>query len=408
MRKIELLAPAGDLARLKICVLYGADAVYIGGKSFSLRSRASNFTMEDMQEGVEFAHAHGSKVHVTMNILPHSQDLDGLDEYLLSLEKIGVDAIIVASPLIMQRAKKIAPKLEVHVSTQHSSTNSMAAKYWESKEMDRVVLGRECGLNDIKQACANSNIDLEVFVHGAMCISYSGRCMLSNHMTLRDANRGGCAQSCRWKYRLYQEGEAIHDCNDLFSMSSKDLVGARYIPELIEAGVASLKIEGRMKSAYYIATLIKIYRMLIDEYYEKGSISEERMAYYEQELTKCENRPTAHGFYDGMPKACDHLYGINGAGVTQEYIAYVLDYDEKAKVATLQVRNNFASFIQAEVFGPHLAPTQFEIKEIYDLDGEVMDVARTPMQIVKIHSDLKMEKDAMIRKIMEKDRSDIY
>ena len=407
MKKIELLAPAGDLARLKICVLYGADAIYIGGKSFSLRSRASNFDLKDIKEGVEFAHAHGSKVHVTMNILPHEQDLQGLDEYLLALETIGVDAIIVASPYIMSRAKQIAPKLEVHVSTQHSSTNSYAAKYWQSKGMDRVVLARECSLKQIQDACANSDVEIEVFVHGAMCISYSGRCMLSNHMTLRDANRGGCAQSCRWKYRMYDGDEAIHDQNDLFSMSSKDLVGARYIPDLIEAGVASLKIEGRMKSAYYIATLIKTYRMLIDEYYEKG-LSEKRIAYYEQELTKCENRPTAHGFYEGYPKACDHLYGINGAGVTQEYIAYVLDYNQETNVATLQVRNNFSSFIEAEIFGPSIAPTKFEIKEIYDLDGNVMDVARTPMQIVTIHSPIKMEKDAMIRKIYVKDRSDIY
>ena len=202
MEKIELLAPAGDLERLKIAVLYGADAVYIGGKQFSLRSRASNFDIEDIAEGVKFAHEHGSKVHVTVNMLPHEEDLEGLKEYLQALESVGVDAIIAASPSIMMCAKQYAQKLEVHVSTQHSSTNSMCVKYWQNKGMDRVVLARECSLDQILETTKNSDLPIEVFIHGGMCISYSGRCVLSNHMTNRDANRGGCAQSCRWKYAL--------------------------------------------------------------------------------------------------------------------------------------------------------------------------------------------------------------
>ena len=408
MKKIELLAPAGDLERLKIAVLYGADAVYLGGKQFSLRSRASNFTIEDIEKGVKFANAHGAHVHVTVNMLPHEDDLEGLKEYLMELERVGVTAIIAASPTIMMTAKKYAPKLEVHVSTQHSSTNASAANYWKSKGMDRVVLAREVTLAEIEETAKHTDVPLEVFVHGGMCISYSGRCVLSNNMTGRDANRGGCAQSCRWKYRLYEKDTPIHDANDLFSMSSKDLMAAKYIPSLVKAGIASLKIEGRMKSAYYIATLIKTYRLLIDEVYEKGDISEERMQWYYQEFAKAENRPTAIGFYEGQPLPSAQLYGVNGAGVTQEFIAYVLDYDKDTSIATLEVRNNFKPFIEAEVFGPTITTTRFTFSELFDKDGNSLEVAKTPMQIITAKVPCAMEKDAMIRKVMVKDRSDIY
>lgn len=409
MKKIELLAPAGDLERLKIAVLYGADAIYVGGKQFSLRSRASNFGLEEIAQGAAFAREHGAHVHVTVNMLPHEEDLAGLKEYLIALEQAGVTAIIAASPAIMMCAKKYAPRLEVHVSTQHSSTNSSAANYWKNKGMDRVVLGREVTLQEIRDSAQHTDIPLEVFIHGGMCISYSGRCVLSNNMTGRDANRGGCAQSCRWKYRLYEGERPLHDETDLFSMSSKDLMAAKYIPDLIEAGIASLKIEGRMKSAYYIATLIKTYRMLIDEIYDKGGrLSDKRMEWYYNELAKAENRPTGCGFYEGLPAFDGHLYGVNGAGVTQEFIAYVLDYDEDSEMATLEVRNNFRGNITAEVFGPHITATRFTLQELYDLDGNLMEVARTPMQKIKTHIPIRLEKDAMIRKVVERDRSGIY
>lgn len=408
MKKIELLAPAGDLERLKIAVMYGADAVYLGGKQFSLRSRASNFSIEDIREGVRFAKQYGAHIHVTVNMLPHEEDLEGLATYLKALEDAGVTAIICASPAIMMCAKKVAPKLEVHVSTQHSSTNSAAANYWKTKGADRVVLARELTLEEIKQTVTHSEIPIEVFVHGGMCISYSGRCMLSNHMTMRDANRGGCAQSCRWKYRLYDDGVPIHDEHDLFSMSSKDLMAARFLPELIKANVASLKIEGRMKSTYYIATLVHTYRMLIDEVYEHGRIDDKRMDWYCMELAKAENRPTGPGFYLGTPKAQDHLYGVNGAGVTGEYIAYVLAYDEDTRIATLEVRNKFEAGMQVEVFGPHTAPTTFILETLYDEEGNTLLTANKPMSIVKTHTSVKMEEHAMIRKVIKKDRSDIY
>lgn len=403
MKKMELLAPAGDLERLKTAIRYGADAVYIGGKQFSLRSRAGNFSLKDIAEGVKFAQDHHAHVHVTANMLPHEDDLKGLEDYLKALEDIGVKAIICASPGMIQCAKRIAPRLEVHVSTQHSITNSAAVNFWKAHGADRVVLARELTLEQLAATCNGSELPLEVFIHGGMCVSYSGRCMLSNHMTLRDANRGGCAQSCRWKYRLYESGQAIHDEDHLFSMSSKDLMGARYLPALMRLGIASVKIEGRMKSAYYIATLVHTYRMMIDEIATKGSLTEARMNDYCDQLMKAENRPTASGFFSGVPGVNEHLYGVNGAGISKEYIADVLAYDEEKQLATLQVRNRFETGTLAEVFAPHQAPQTFQIKEIIDEDGLRLLTANQPMRIVKIKTEIKMTKYAMIRKVIERE-----
>lgn len=402
MKKTELLAPAGDLQRLKTAVRYGADAVYIGGKQFSLRSRAGNFSLSDIREGVNFAKQYGAKVHVTVNMLPHEEDLNGLSEYLQALQDCGVHAVICASPAIMMCAKQTAPKLEVHVSTQHSITNSGAVNYWKRKGADRVVLARELSLKQLETITQNSELPLEVFIHGGMCISYSGRCMLSNHMTLRDANRGGCAQSCRWKYRLYDNGKPIHDENILFSMSGKDLMGARFLPALIQMGIASVKIEGRMKSAYYIATLVHTYRMLIDEIYANGEVSDTKLDWYCEQLAKAENRPFAYGFYMGLPKAEDQLYGVNGAGISGEYIADVVGYDAKQKTAKLRVRNKFEPGIEAEIFAPHEALRRFTVTAIYDEDDMPMESANQPMRIVKIPVDFPMSTHAMIRKVLDK------
>lgn len=408
MDTIELLAPAGDLKRLKIALLYGADAVYIGGQQFSLRSRASNFSLEDIREGAAFAREHGKKVHVTVNMLPHEDDLGGLDDYVRTLADAGVHALIVASPSIARRVKELAPSLEVHISTQHSTTNASAIRFWKEQGMDRVVLARECTLEEVRASCANAVLPVEVFIHGGMCISYSGRCVLSNHMTNRDANRGGCAQSCRWKYALYEGEREISDPDMRFSMSSKDLQAVRFIPALIEAGVSSLKIEGRMKSAYYIATVVHAYRMLIDEYEQTRTLNEERIAFYEEEIAKAENRPTGPGFYLGMPKAKDQLYGVNGAGVTQEYIADVLSYDERSQTALLQVRNHFHPHIDAEVFGPHTASTRFQIEEVCDLEGHKLDVLNQPMQLVRVKCAFPLEPHAMIRKVYDRSSRHVY
>lgn len=405
--KIELLAPAGDLERLKIAVLYGADAIYIGGKRFSLRSRANNFSLADIAEGVAFAKAHGARVHVTVNMLPHEEDLDGLADYLIALRDAGVTAIIAASPAIAMCAKQVAPQLEVHLSTQHSTTNSAAIRYWKKKGMDRVVLARELTLDQLQATMQHAVLPVEVFIHGGMCISYSGRCMLSNHMTMRDANRGGCAQSCRWKYRLYEGETALHDETHHFSMSSKDLLALPYLPELIRMGVASVKIEGRMKSTYYIATLVHTYRRAIDEIYAEGALSQTSLQQYLKELSKAESRPCGPGFYLGMPKANDQLYGVNGAGVTNEFIAYVLAYEEATHTARLEVRNKFSANTLVELLSPHEEIRRFTIDQIYDENDVAISVANKPMSIVKIHTDIVMKPHAMLRKVMEKDRSPI-
>ncbi len=399
MKKIELLAPAGNLEKAKIAILYGADAVYIGGKQFSLRSRASNFSIEEIHELVNFANDHGAHVHVTVNMLPHESDLEGIEEYLKSLDSIGVHAIIVASPNIMMLAKKLGCKFEVHVSTQHSSTNSSAVSFWKQKGMDRVVLGRECGLSDIESICKNNILPIEVFIHGGMCISFSGRCVLSNHMTLRDANRGGCAQSCRWKYHLMDDDVELSDSNNLFSMSSRDLQAVDYIESFIKMGVSSLKIEGRMKSAYYLATVVSSYRMLIDSIYESGSASTSLLEYVKKEISKAENRPTGPGFYEGLPGYKVQLYQDHDETVTQEYVAIVLDYDKNTNVATLQVKNHFVPNHDLEIFGPHIRSTIIHVGTVYDMEENILDVCNKPMQVVKTVWNGPIEKDAMIRKI---------
>ena len=401
MNRIELLAPAGNLEKAKTAIRYGADAVYIGGKQFSLRSRASNFTLDDIAELVHFANDHHAKVHVTVNLLPHDEDLDGLADYLKALDKAGVHAIIVASPAIMKLAQKLNCRFEIHVSTQHSSTNSNAVQFWKKQGVDRVVLGRECTLEEIKAICAHDILPIEAFIHGGMCISYSGRCVLSNHMTLRDANRGGCAQSCRWKYHLMDDGKEISDPDDLFSMSSRDLQAVRYIEELMRCNVASLKIEGRMKSAYYLATVVSSYRRLIDLIYEKGHADEEDMKKMIAEIGKAENRPTGPGFYEGVPDENVQLYGDHDEIVTQEFVAEVLDYDPFTKTAMLQVKNHFLPNQTMEIFGPNIPATRVPVGAIEDENGNMLEVCNRPMQIVYTKWDGPIEKNAMIRKVRQ-------
>jgi len=293
---IELLAPAGDLEKLKIAYLYGADAVFIGGQEYSLRARASNFSLSEIKEAADFAHGLGKKLYVTANIIPHDENYQGLVEYLKGLEDANIDAIIAASPYIVNMAKKHT-NLEVHISTQQSVLNQYAVKYFEDIGASRVVLGRELNVAEIKTIVEKSQAEIEVFIHGGMCASYSGRCTLSNTFTLRDANRGGCAHSCRWNYDLFDGNEKISD-ETLFSMSSKDLQSLKFIPSLIDAGVHSLKIEGRMKSVHYIATVVWVYRMLIDEYLATGKIND--FEYYENEISKAENRLTKEGFLESF------------------------------------------------------------------------------------------------------------
>lgn len=398
MNKVELLAPCGSLEKLKIAVLYGADAVYIGGKKFSLRARASNFSMEDIKEGTAFAHKHNAKVFVTMNIVPHDEDFDGLEEYLKELESFKVDAIIVSSLYIASVAKRIAPLLEVHLSTQASTLNHLAVDAYKKLGFDRVVLGRELSIDEIRKLKASSDIDLEVFIHGGMCVSHSGRCMLSNHMTNRDANRGGCAHSCRWNYDLYDEGKKLND-NCYFNIGSKDLAAPNFIFDLLDIGVTSLKIEGRMKSLYYIATVVRCYRNLIDKYYEASfDRTKIDLDYYFEEIKKAENRQTSIGFFNGDPKVTEQLYNIRSEEPTKDFLAIVNSYDKETKEAIIEVRNYFEVGSTIEAFGPKLENTSFVLTEMTDLEGEKVDVARHPLEILKIKIPFVVSEFDMLRK----------
>ena len=397
MKKIELLAPAGDLEKCKTAILYGADAVYLGGKKFSLRSRASNFDIEDIKEACDFARSHNANIHVTVNIIPHESDFEGIKEYLKTLEEIGVTAIIVASPAIGQIARKVASKLEIHLSTQLSITNYKSVEYFDDIKPDRVVLARECTMDEIRYITKNIKTNTETFIHGGMCVNYSGRCTISNALTLRDANRGGCAQSCRWKYHLYDGDNKISDDEILFSMSSKDLMAIDKVYDMIEANVSSLKIEGRMKSNYYIATVVKTYRKLIDEIYEtKKRPDKDRIEYYEREIAKAENRLTSSGFYDGLPDESGHLYGVNGAGVTHDFIGVILDQDDD--YAYVQTRNLYRLNDELEVFGPNIDNETFVVTTIIDENDENVELVNRPMSVMKINIPFKVSKGDMIRR----------
>ena len=377
MNKIELLAPAGNLEKAKIAILYGADAVYIGGKQFSLRSRASNFSIDEIAELVKFANAHNSHVHVTVNMLPHESDLDGIEDYLKTLDLIGVHAIIVASPSIMMLAKKLGCKFEVHVSTQHSSTNSSAVRFWEEKGMDRVVLARECQMNDIRSICEENILPIEVFIHGGMCISFSGRCVLSNHMTLRDANRGGCAQSCRWKYHLMDGETELSDPTNLFSMSSKDLQAVDYIEDFIHMGVASLKIEGRMKTALYVAVVARTYRQAVDDYFEDPEKYKKNIPYYQAEIAKCTYRQFTTGFFFGKPTHETQIYDNNTYQKGAVYLGQVKEVTEDGYVVFYQ-KNKFRVGDTIEIMKKNGENQTVSVLEMLNEDGEETDSCPHP------------------------------
>ena len=371
---VELLAPAGDLEKLKYAYHYGADACYIGGVEYSLRARASNFTIADIKEACKLKLAYKKKLYVTLNIIPHNENLEGLEKYLKELEEAGVDGVIVASPYIMKMAKKHT-KMEVHISTQQSVVNSYAIDFFKSLGANRIVLGRELSLTEIKEIKNNTDIELEVFIHGGMCASYSGRCTLSNTFTLRDANRGGCAHSCRWNYDLYDNGVKINE-ETPFKMGSKDLEAIREITSLIDIGVNSLKIEGRMKSIHYLATIINTYRMLIDEYKLTGKI--EDYTYYEEEIKKAENRVTSQGFLRGMPNKDSQIYDLSEVpnkafvGIIKEYGDYTL----------VEQRNYFSVGDTLEVFSPSKKVKTFKVEEILDEDKNPLAAARHPQQMI--------------------------
>ncbi len=399
IKKPELLAPAGNLEKLKIAILYGADAVFVGGKEFSLRSQASNFTLEDIKEGVEFARKHNAHIHVTCNIILHQDNIEGIEDYLRKLDEIGVSAIIVADPYILTLAKKLNLSLEVHVSTQLSSLNLKAVEFYHSMGMDRVVLGREVTFEDLKEIMTHTPIDIEYFIHGAMCIAYSGRCMLSNYFSRRDANRGGCSQSCRWYYDLYENDSLINEEGEIpFSMSSKDMSLVHHIGELIELGVDSFKIEGRMKSLHYIATVVSTYRKLIDAYCENPDAFINDDFYY-NELLKSANRALCHGFFYENPTSNEQLFNLRDEHPTQEFVMRVLDYDEKTGMACIEQRNYFKVGDKIEIFSPSHENIYFEVQHIYNEDKEEIEIANHPMEILYVPINKKVETNDLGRKV---------
>ena len=393
MKKPELLAPAGDLERLKIALLYGADAVYIGGPALNLRANAINFTLEDIKEGCEFAHSLGKRVHVTVNIVLHNKEIDGIVNYLKELEKCNVDAIIVSDPAIIKLALENT-NLEVHLSTQASTLNVEACKFFKNLGVKRIVLGRETSKEDIKEIMDNVDIEIETFIHGAMCSSYSGRCVLSNFFTARDANRGGCAQICRWDFNLLDENKNPLKGEKEFTFCTKDLSNLINIKEICDMGISSLKIEGRMRSIYYIATVVGTYRKVIDEYYKdkKNFKYDEKL---EKVLTRCANRDSISQFFNGNFGKESQYYNGRVEISNQDFLGLVLDY--KDGVVTLEQRNYFKKGDVVEFFGPNLESFEYTINEVYDEEGNQIDIVRHPKQIVTFKVPKELHQFDMMR-----------
>ncbi len=395
MKKPELLAPAGDLERLKIALMYGADAVYIGGP-FSLRANASNFTLKNIKEAVIFAHKLKKKVYVTVNISFHNKEIEKVEKYIKKLDKIGVDALIISDPALIDIIKKTS--LEIHLSTQASSLNKEAVEFWKNEGVTRIVLARECTKDDIEDIKKNINIELEVFIHGAMCASYSGRCVLSNFLTNRDSNRGGCSQICRWDFDLYEQNNHLKG-DKPFTFCTKDLSLIKYIPDLIHLGVDSLKVEGRMRSAYYIATIIKVYRNIIDEYL-KGDYKYN--SYYEKVLRRCANRDSMVQFFNGKFDKDVQYYNGREEITNQDFLGTVISYNKKTKLAKIQQRNYFKKGDKVTIFGP-TEEYNITLDKIYDENMNEIEVVRHPKQIIFVKMPKDVKKDFMMKKFLTND-----
>ena len=406
MKKIELLAPAGDLEKLKTAIIYGADAVYIGGEKFGLRAASKNFTDEQMKEGIEFAHSRNKKVYVTCNIIPHNMDFNGVEEYFKSLEDLGVDAIIVADPAFMSIAKSVVPNMELHLSTQANTTNYITADFWHKQGIQRIVSARELSMKEIKQIKEKCpTLEVEMFVHGAMCISYSGRCLMSNFMTNRDANKGACAQPCRWNYSLVEEKRpneyfpVEQDERGTYFFNSKDLCLIEHTKEIIEAGVDSMKIEGRIKTAYYVAVVVRAYRMAIDSYYENPDnwiFKQEWM----DELKKASYRDFTTAFFYGTNDTTNSQnYGSSSYIRTYDIIGNVISYDNEKKLCKVQQKNRFFVNDEIEIIGPNFPTTKAIIKSITNAKGEQLECSNIPMQEVFVDiGDVKVKEHFILRK----------
>ena len=391
MRRPELLIPASSLEVLKIAVVYGADAVYIGGEAFGLRAKAKNFSMEEIREGIAFAHAHDVKVYITANILAHNGDLDGVREYFAELREIKPDALIISDPGVYMIAKEVCPEIERHISTQANNTNYGTYRFWYEQGAKRVVSARELSLAEIKEIRANipDDLEIETFIHGAMCISYSGRCLLSNYFTGRDANQGACTHPCRWKYAVVEEkrpGEYLpvyENERGTYIFNSKDLCMIEHIPELMESGIDSFKIEGRMKTALYVATVARTYRRAIDDYKQSPELYREHMAWYQEQISNCTYRQFTTGFFFGKPSDEAQIYDNNTYVKEYTYLGIVGEQNEEG-LYRVEQRNKFSVGESIEVMKPDGANITVTVQRIVDEEGNDMESAPHPKQVLYI------------------------
>ena len=383
----ELLAPAGDFEKMKFAYLYGADAIYCGGQNFSLRANAKNFSLEELKEATEYAHSLNKKIYVTVNIVFHDDDLNGLEDYLKYLDSIHIDGIIASDITVIKACQELNLNLSVCLSTQASTLNSRAVRFWQKLGVTRAVLAREASREDLINI-AKTGIEIETFIHGAMCTSFSGKCVLSNYMTNRDSNRGGCAQVCRWEFDI--------DNGVNLSIMPKDLNMVPFIKEQIDLGVASFKIEGRMRSIYYVSTVLLAYRRMIDAALN-GTLTLEKENYYLKVLNRCANRESTPQFFDKLPGENEQYWNGRTEVSNQDFLGLVLDYDESTKMATLEVRNYFESGYETEFFGPNHETFSYIVNTIYDDNNEKINVCNHPKSIVKLPVDARLEKNDMMR-----------
>ena len=405
MRIPELLVPASSLEVLQVAVIFGADAVYIGGEAFGLRAKAKNFSKEDMSEGVRFAHEHGVKVYVTANILAHNQDLEGVRKYFEELREIGPDALIISDPGVYQIAKEVCPEIERHISTQANNTNYGTYQFWYQMGAKREVTARELSLEEIREIRSRipEDMEIETFIHGAMCISYSGRCLLSNYLTGRDSNQGACTHPCRWKYSVMEEsrpGEyfpVYENERGTFIFNSKDLCMIEHIPDLINAGIDSFKIEGRMKTALYVATVARTYRKAIDDYLKDPALYEENMSWYQEQISNCTYRQFTTGFFYGKPTQEAQIYDNNTYIKEYTYLGIVGETNEEGKYCISQ-RNKFSVGEQIEVMKPNGDNIEATVKSIQDEEGNQMESAPHPKQILYIDLGIKLDRYDILRR----------
>ncbi len=395
IKKPELLAPAGSLEKLKWAINYGADAVYLGGTKYSLRANAKNFTIDEIRSGVNYAHKKNAKVYVTVNIVFHDEDVTGLGNYLKELEDANVDAIIFSDPLVIDVAKKYAPKLSLHLSTQASVFNKDAALYYAKKGVQRIVLARECSYLDIKDIIESTGIEIECFIHGAMCTNISGRCVLSNYFTNRDANRGGCCQVCRFNFNLYDNKNNLISDGPNFSIAPKDLSLVKYLKEMIDINVASFKLEGRMRSIYYVSTIVNVYRRLIDMYCKK-TLDKAYINKAIKILYRCTNRDVAPQFFNKKPGEKQQYYANRKEDSNQDFLGIIKGYDESKKEIIVEQRNYFKKDDRAIIFSPTKDYYPIIIKEIKDEDGNSLEAARHPNEIIRIPCAEKMPVNAIM------------